>query len=261
MYTLLNSNRSAMIAQQRKLDTISNNLANVNTTGYKKLKAQFSDLYQDTLERKGYPTTDGAENLNYGTGVKIGKAVRQVTQGSLVETGNNSDLAIDGQGFFKIYMADNTAAYTRSGSLKVDSAGTLVDGNGNRLSVVDRNGNEVNYHDGRMRLTNENFVIDKNGVLYRKEKEDFIEVGSIKTYDSIGDTSLLSVGESLFVPGEGTTMYETRNRNIQQGYLENSNVDVAQEMSDMILTQRAFQLSSTGLKTTDEMWGMINSLR
>lgn len=261
MYTLLNSNKSAMIAQQRNLDTISNNLANVNTNGYKKLKAQFSDLYQDTLERQGYPTTEGAENLNYGTGVKLNKAVRQVTQGSLTETNNNSDLAIDGQGFFRVYMADNTVAYTRSGNFKVDSAGSLVDSNGNRLSVVNRNGNELNYPNGTMKLTNDNFVVDKDGVLYREENNNFIELGSIKTYDTIGDTSLISVGESLFVPMEGAIMYETKNRNIQQGYLENSNVNVADEMSDMILTQRAFQLSSTGLKTADEMWGLVNSLR
>lgn len=261
MYTALYTNRSTMAAQQKKLDIISNNIGNVNTTGYKRLNVQFEDLYQDSLNRKGYPITEGGNNLTYGTGVKAGKVIRQVNQGSLRETGKSSNLAIDGEGFFKVYMADGKEAYTRAGSFNVDASGNLVDANGNRISIVNATGQEINKPGGPINLKNGEFTINKDGSITQKINGDIVELGSIKTYKAVGDSSFMSVGESLFVPLEGTTIYETTDRNILQGYLENSNVDMAEEMSEMILTQRAFQLGSTGMKTADEMWGMINNIR
>ncbi|MGL4730169.1 MAG: flagellar hook-basal body complex protein [Clostridium sp.] len=261
MYTLLSTSKSSMMAQQNKLDILSNNINNVNTTGYKRLDVQFEDLYQESLNRNGMPITEGKNNLTYGTGVRSGKVVRQFFQGSLQETGSASHLAIDGKGLFKVYTADGNAAYTRAGSFSVDAAGNLADGNGNRISIVDGNGNEVNYPGGPINLQGGEFNIDKNGKVLKRVNGDFVELGQIKTYDVVGDTSLMSIGENLYVPLEGSEMYETTDRNILQGYLENSNVDIGQEMSDMILTQRAFSLGSSALKTADEMWGMINSVR
>lgn len=261
MYTLFYNNKSALVAQQRKLDIISNNISNVQTNGYKKIDAQFADLYQDSLNRKGYPVTEGVKDLTTGTGVRIGKATRETTQGTLKETGISTDLAIDGEGLFKVYMGDGKEAYTRAGSFKADAAGSLVDGNGNRVSIVDKNGREIN--NGRnLKLTNDNFIVDKSGLVSVKTPNgDIQEVGQIKVYDIIGNDSFASVGDNLFIPKEGTQVYESNKGTIYQGYLENSNVNMGEEMTGMILTQRAFQLSSAGLKTADEMWGMINTLR
>jgi flagellar basal-body rod protein FlgG len=261
MYTLLYTNRSAMTAQQNKIDAISNNIANVNTVGYKKINVQFQDLYNNSLERLGYPTSEGAENLYAGSGIKSTAALRQFSQGSFYETGFSTDIAIDGRGLFKMYKQDGTVGYTRNGNFKVDSAGVLVDNNGYKLSIVDNEGQELNYNGGPLKLTGDNFNVDKDGAFYIKRDAGFERVGQIKTYDSVGGNGLLSAGESLFVPMEGVTMEEVTDRNIQVGYLENSNVEIGQEMTDMILTQRAFQMNSTGLKTVDEMWQMINNLR
>lgn len=260
MYTLLYTNRSSMSAQQNKLDAISNNIANVNTVGYKKINVQFQDLYNNSLQRLGYPTTEGVNNLYSGSGVKSTVALRQFSQGGFNETGMPTDLAIDGRGFFKLYRQDGSEAYTRNGNFKLDAEGNLVDNNGYKLSIVNDLGEEINGN-GNLKLSAGNYTFDKDGNLLVKNGEEFQKAGEIKTYDSIGGAGLLSVGESLFTPREGVNMAEVEDRNILQGYLENSNVDVGQEMTDMILTQRAFQLSSTGLKTVDEMWHMINSLR
>lgn len=260
MYTLLYTNRSSMSAQQNKLDAISNNIANVNTIGYKKINVQFQDLYNNSLQRLGYPTSDGAKNLYAGSGVKSTVALRQFSQGSFKETGVSTDLAIDGRGFFKVYKQDGTEAYTRNGNFKVDAEGNLVDNNGYRLSIVNDLGEELNQN-GNLKLSAGNYSFDKDGSLLVKNGEKLQKIGEVRTYDSVGGDGLLSSGESLFTPREGVAMAEVQDRNILQGYLENSNVDVGQEMTDMILTQRAFQLSSTGLKTVDEMWHMINSLR
>jgi len=121
-------------------------------------------------------------------------------------------------------------------------------------------GEELNQN-GNLKLSAGNYSFDKDGSLLVKNGEKLQKIGEVRTYDSVGGDGLLSSGESLFTPREGVAMAEVQDRNILQGYLENSNVDVGQEMTDMILTQRAFQLSSTGLKTVDEMWHMINSLR
>jgi flagellar basal-body rod protein FlgG len=261
MYTLLYTNRSAMTAQQNKIDAISNNIANVNTVGYKKVNIQFQDLYNNSLERLGYPTSEGAENLYAGSGIKSTTALRQFSQGSIHETGLSTDLAIDGRGLFKVYKHDGTPAYTRNGNFNVDAAGVLVDNNGYRLSIVDNGGNELNYNGGTLNLTGDNFNVDKEGNFYVKNNGEFEIRGQVKTFDSVGGNGLLSSGENLFIPMEGVTMEEVTDRSIYEGSLENSNVDIGQEMTDMILTQRAFQLNSTGLKTVDEMWQMINNLR
>ena len=261
MYTLLYTNRSAMNAQQNKLDTISNNIANVNTVGYKKLNVQFEDLYNNSLERLGYPTTEGATNLSAGSGVKNTKAIRQFTQGNFNETSVSTDLAIDGTGFFKVYRQDGSEAYTRNGNFKIDASGLLVDNNGYRLSIVDNEGNELNYPGSELNFTNGNLKVDKNGNILANSTDAQEPIGQIKTYNCDGGDGLISSGESLFIPKDGVTMREVTDRDIKQGYLESSNVDIGQEMTDMILTQRAFQLSSTGLKTVDEMWQMINNLR
>lgn len=262
MYGMFYTSRSAMQAQQNKLDLISSNLANSGTTGYKKLSSSFQDLYTSSLDKLGVPASEEIKRTLYiGTGVKSTDAVRVNTQGSLTNTNLTTDLAIDGEGLFKVYKQGGSVAYTRNGDFKVDASGTLVDGNGYRLSITDDKGTELNVPGGPINFGKDEFSIDGTGSVSLVNGADKIKIGNLKTYVTVGDTDFISVGESLFVPIQGATVVETLDRDIYQGYTEKSNVDISTEMTDMIVTQRAFQLSLSSLKTADDMWGMVNDLR
>ncbi|MBU3111805.1 flagellar hook-basal body complex protein [Clostridium lacusfryxellense] len=264
MLRLIWNSKSSMAAQQEKLDAISNNIANVNTNGYKKLNANFKDLVYESLDRKGYPVTkdqNGKAILQNGTGTRIGEWTRDSAQGSLTQTTNPTDLAIDGSGYFEVTLPDNSKAYTRAGNFLADSGGNIVDQDGNRLSIIDAQGNDINVVNGPYKFTVSNFKVDEDGKVSIKEGNVQTQVGEVKVSDFVGDDSMMSVGDSLFVPKPGQNVVQSTDYNVMQGYQELSNVDIATEMTDMLITQRAFQLSSTTLKTADEMWQMANNLR
>lgn len=257
MLRILWNGRTGMSAQQEKLDSISNNLANVSTEGYKKTEVSFSDLVQETFNRQGYPNTKDTVSAT-GTGVKANQWIRDTKQGPLLPTNSKTDLAIDGKGYYAVTTADGTLAYTRNGSFNVDVAGDIVDKNGNRLNI---NFNPGATAEDRF-FTPDNFTVDEDGNISKKlANGNFKDVGKIEIYNFVGQDSLRSVGENLYVPKPGTQMYQSKEYSIRQNFLEGSNVDVASEMTDMIITQRAFELSSRGLKTADEMWGITNNLR
>ena len=264
MLELLWNSRSSMMAQQEKLDTISNNIANVNTNGYKKINANFQDLVYESLDRKGYPVSSdkaGKGTLQNGTGVKLSEWTRDTMQGNLTETNLLTDLAIDGTGYFEVTQPDNSKAYTRAGNFVTDSSGTIVDQNGNKLSIIDDQGNDINKVDGPYKFDKNNFHVDSKGIVTIKGSNGDLPVGKVKVSNVIGDNSMVSVGDNLFKPKPGSEVLESKDYSVMQGYLELSNVDIATEMTDMLMTQRAFQLSSTTLKTADEMWQMANNLR
>lgn len=262
MYTMFCTSKSAMESQQSKLDLISNNIANAGTTGYKKLSSSFQDLYTHSLNKLGVPASDDIkETLYVGSGVKSTDAVRIRTQGSLTNTGLKTDLAIDGEGLFKVYKLDGTVAYTRNGNFKVDASGNLVDNNGNRLSITDDKGNELNVLGGPINFGSDEFTIDKDGSVSLMKDGDKVKFGNVKTYKTVGDVDFISIGENLFTKVPGSTVVETLDRDIYQGFTEKSNVNITTEMTDMIVTQRAFQLSTSALQTADEMWKLINNIR
>jgi flagellar basal-body rod protein FlgG len=264
MLRLIWNSKSSMAAQQEKLDAISNNIANVNTNGYKKLNANFKDLVYESLDRKGYPVSkdqNGKAILQNGTGTRIGEWTRDSTQGSLIQTTIPTDLAIDGSGYFEVTLPDNSKAYNRSGNFLGDSGGNIVDQSGNRLSIIDAQGKDINVVNGPYKFTASNFKVDSFGKVSIKEGNVEKPVGEIKVSDFVGDDSMMSVGDSLFVLKPGQNVVQSKDYNVMQGYQEQSNVDIATEMTDMLITQRAFQLSSTTLKTADEMWQMANNLR
>ncbi|MBE6068743.1 MAG: flagellar basal body rod protein FlgG [Clostridium lundense] len=255
MFRVLWNGRSSMMAQQEKLDTISNNIANSNTTGYKREEVSFQDLMYETLDRRGYPVNKGEnKNLITGTGVKAGQWIRDNSQGTVVETGSKTDLSIDGPGYFRVRGPEGDML-TRGGSFNINASGNLVDKNGNLL-VIEPYANNINIP-----LTKDNFSINEDGVITVKQGNDYIEMGKINIYNTVGDNDLLSVGENLYVPKEGAQPQPVVNSTIMQGFLENSNVDMAKEMSDMIITQRAFSFGSRAVTTADEMWGMVNNIR
>lgn len=247
------TSKSSMNAMQNKLDTISNNLANVNTVGYKRLNTNFSDLIYEKVDRLGVPTNKAnSQNLLSGTGVKVSSITRDNKQGITINTGILTNFLIDGDGYFKVKLANNNDAYIRNGEFNVDSDGNIVDADGDKL--------EVNLTDPNFKFRKDNFTVQEDGEIFSKENGK--SVGKIKIYNALGDDSFTSIGNNLYVPKDNSvTMYENNSAAILQGYSEGSNVDVTQEMTDMIVTQRAFELSSKSLKTGDDMYGIINNLR
>jgi len=265
---ILWNSRSGMTAQQDKLDNISNNIANVNTEGYKKTDVSFRDLVYENLNRTGYP--NNRESIN-GTGVRAGQWSRDNTQGNLSQTDVKTDLAIDGQGYFMIQLPDKNAdgtyktAYTRAGSFNVDGEGNIVDKNGNKL-VIDFNTNSQTDN----QFAEDSFKVDEKGIVYNTVNGVEKEVGKINLYNVVSGDSLNSIGNNLYevasknvngveVPAE--IPYLVNATTIRQGFLELSNVDLTKEMTDMIVAQRAFEMNSKAMRTADEMWNMANNLR
>ena len=258
MLRTLWTSKMGMNAFQEKLDAIGNNIANSGTTGYKKVNVEFKDLLSEKLDKRGNPLYNKSAIM--GTGVKTTAWTRDNTQGHLVETGLSTDLCIEGEGnYFRLTKPDGSKVYTRDGAFKIDRDGTLVDSNANRVDlefVQGRNSQNTKFREDTMKIDTEGNVFNKEGDLY-------VKVAKMNLYTAEGNNSFQSVNDNLFVPNEGAQVkiVDVGNTYIHQSYLEGSNIDTAQEMTDMIVTQRAFQLSSKSLQTADEMWGMINNMR
>ncbi|WP_411170363.1 flagellar hook-basal body complex protein [Clostridium sp. MB05] len=255
MLRTLWTSKSGMNANQDKLDAISNNLANSTTMGYKKMEVGFKDLLTESLDRNGVPLNDKTSVI--GTGTRTSEWFRDNSQGMLQQTSISTDLSIDGNGYFKIISPNGEEAYTRDGALAIDARGRLVDNRGNKLNLNYLNG----YSENNVVFNKNNFLVDKKGQVYIKDKGNFVQVAEIPVYTAVGDRAFLSIGDNLFTPSPGVQVQRTADFDIYQGALEGSNVDVATEFADMIVTQRAFELSSRGVRTADEMWGMLNNMR
>lgn len=251
MYRLFNTSKSGMMAYQNKMEIIGNNIANVNTTGYKKLDTQFTDLLSQTLNIRAYPVN--SEDAQKGTGVKLSDPVRNLSQGTLKQTGISTDLGIDGGGFFRVINKDGEASYTRSGEFSLDSFGRIVDTNGNILEIDFADG--INYANAN--ISNDNFNISKSGQV----SVDGRIIGEINLYEPSGNSTFISNGDGTFSINEGGSVNESDNKSILQGTLEMSNVSLQDEMVELIKAQRAFQLSSKGVRVADEMWSLANNLK
>lgn len=249
--------KSGMSAYQTKLDHLSNDLVNSSTTGYKSVDVGFKDLLTESLDRKGTPLVN-KEAIN-GTGVKIGTEYRNNTQGNLLTTGRNTDLAVDGKGYFAVRQADGTMAYTRDGNFNVDSQGVLVDSAGNRVYIEYTNG----ASEGMPQLSSDNISIDSSGGVSMLIDNQMYQVGTIPLFTAVGDRAFLAIGNNYFVPSSDATVTQSnpQDYSIRQGLLEASNVDSGETMTDVILTQRAFELSSKAITVADELWGLINSMK
>lgn len=251
MYNIMHNSKTGMIANQGKVDIISNNIVNVQTTGYKKLDIGFLDLYTETLDRQYYP--NNSKDSVTGTGIKVSQATRNLKQGALKNTGIETNLAIEGDGFFSVLRPDGTKNFTRNGEFVLDAKGRLVDDYGNILDIKYDNGmlpQNANLTDGKL-------SINKAGeVFLNKDK-----IGKIELYMPTGNNDFIPVGDSLFALREGGEVYLAEDNKILQGYVEMSNVNMQNEMTDLILAQRAFQFNSRGIQAIDEMWSMINNLQ
>jgi flagellar basal-body rod protein FlgG len=254
-----------MIGQQANIDVISNNLANVNTHGYKKQRADFEDLLYQTVKVAGTPATEDTVvpvGVQMGHGVKLADTQRVFTQGSPQATDVATDMAIFGEGFFRIQMYDGSWAYTRNGNFKVDEDGRMVTSNGYWFLP------DLIMPEG---FLPDSITVSKDGRVAVKvpriDENNPVDVGQIELYRFPNPVGLTAVGENLFKvtqasgePVAGRPGYEGMGQ-IQQKFLEMSNVSVVQEMVNLIVAQRAYEFNSRAIQTSDNMLGTATTLK
>lgn len=255
MFNIFATAQSGMNAYQEKLDYLSNDLVNSSTTGYKSTDVGFKDLLTESLDRNGTPLVN--KKAISGTGVKLGMNYATNEQGNLLTTGGKTDLAIDGTGYFALQQDDGNVVYTRDGNFKVDTNGTLVDSNGKKVYIEYENG----ASEGNPALDSQNISIDKEGGITMEVEGEITKIGTIPIFTAIGDKGFIPLGNNCFTPSSDAQVTLSNDYTVVQGVLEASNVDTGEVFSELILTQRAFQLSSKAITTADDMWSMINSMR
>lgn len=254
---------SGMYAQQVNIETISNNIANINTTGFKKNKAEFKDMmYQEVSINPQFTGTQAMNEktsvqIQVGNGVQPASTQKLFQQGDLVSTGNLFDMAIQGEGFFQVRKPDGTFAYTRDGAIKVSSNGTLVTASGYTFEP----GITVNEDIAGI-------SISKDGAVEAREiNGNTVPLGSLELVKFMNPGGLLPVGDNLYIetPASGTPITGTPGSDgfgeLNQGYLESSNVDIVEEMISMITAQRAYEINSKTVKTVEDMMTMANNLK
>ena len=253
MTSALQIARSGLDALDQKMKAISNNLANVNTTGFKKDRANFETLMYQSGRSPGDPSGANSEyavGLGSGTGVRVAGTERIHTQGSLTSTDNALDMAIEGSGFFQVTRPDGTTAYTRDGAFKLNSEGQLVTGGGDKLSPA------ITIPDGAQQV-----VIATDGTVSAtlQGTTAATQVGQIQVARFLNPAGLQPAGANLYTAttASGTAQAGTAgadgNGMIRQGSLEASNVSTVQELVDMIETQRAYEVNAKVINSADEM--------
>lgn len=245
--------KTGLDAQQTRMTVVSNNLANVNTSGYKKSRAVFEDLLYQNVRQVGAATsqdTQSPSGLAVGTGVRVVATEKLYTQGNMSQTGNSLDLAIQGRGFFQVLMPDGSFGYTRDGSFQLNSQGELVTSSGYRVQPG------INIPEGAQSVT-----IGADGVItvHVAGQSEPVQVGSIQLSDFVNPAGLQARGENLLVesaasgPAQTSTPGLNGLGSLQQGAVESSNVNVVEEMVNMIETQRAYEMNTKAISTTDQM--------
>ncbi len=249
--------KSGLDAQQTRMAVIANNLANVNTTGYKKSRAIFEDLIYQNIRQAGAQSTQDTElptGLQLGTGVRTVATEKLHTQGNLQQTENSLDVAISGRGFIQILMPNGDINYTRDGSFKLDSTGQMVTSGGLTLEPAITIPNDaISISIGR----------DGTVSVVQPGSAASVQLGQIQTADFINPAGLNPIGENLFseTVASGAPVVGTPGEDefgaIFQGSLETSNVNVVEELVSMIETQRAYEMNSKAISTTDEMLSFV----
>jgi flagellar basal-body rod protein FlgG len=245
--------KTGMEAQQTQLDTISNNLANVSSNGYKKSHAVFEDLMYQNLRQAGANSTEQTTlptGLQVGLGTRAVATARSFSQGNMQQTSNPLDLAVRGNGFFEIQMPDGTTGYTRDGAFQVDAQGQLVTNNGYLV------GGGITIPAGAQSVT-----IGTDGTVSVSVSGQATPqtVGQVQLANFVNPAGLEPKGQNIFgeTASSGTPTTGTPGQNglgaIQQGFVETSNVNVVEELVAMIQTQRAYELNSKAIQTSDQM--------
>jgi flagellar basal-body rod protein FlgG len=252
---------TGMEAQKLNIDVISNNLANVNTAGFKKSRADFQDLLYQTIRMPGATSAEGSQipsGIQVGMGVKPVAVQKIFQQGDFVQTGNKLDMVIEGDGFFQILMPDGTTSYTRSGAFKLDSEGRIVNSDGYPLEpgiTIPANTTAINISsDGKI-------SVNQSG------SSTPTQIGQLELAGFINPGGLNALGKNLFQQtgssGDPTTGNPATNGmgTVNQGFIELSNVNVVEEMVNMIASQRAYEINSKAIQASDQMLQVANNLR
>ncbi len=252
---------TGMIAQQMNVDNIANNLANVNTTGFKKSKLEFQDILYQNVRKAGTATAIGTSvptELSIGYGTRAVATNRMFTIGNLQLTGNPLDLAISGDGFFQILHPDGTTVYTRDGALKIAGDGSVVTSEGYKIIP------EITIPEDASSIS---IGADGNVQVIQFGSDGPTDVGQIELARFINPSGLEAIGRNLLVKtgasGEPLTDIPSQSGlgSVDQGYLEMSNVDVVDEMVNMIVAQRAYEMNSKAITTADDMSQIANNLK
>ncbi len=251
--------KTGLEAQQTRMAVVSNNLANVNTTGFKRGRPVFEDLLYQNVRQVGGSTSEETEaptGLMLGSGVRITATERMHTQGNHVETGNPLDLMVQGRGFFQVLLPDGDMAYTRDGSFKVDSDGRLVTANGFEVQPG------VNVPTDAQAIS-----VSADGLIQAKlpGQAQLVTIGSMQVADFVNPAGLEPKGGNLYLettasgsPQIGTPGLDGMGT-LAQGALEGSNVNVVEELVNMIETQRAYEMASKAISTSEQMLEYLNS--
>ncbi len=252
--------KTGLDAQQTQMDTIANNLANVSTNGFKRSRAVFEDLLYQTIRQPGAQSSQQTQlpsGLQIGTGVRPVAAERIHTQGNLQQTGNQLDVAINGSGFFQVLMPDGTTSYTRDGSFQQNAQGQLVTASGFPVQpalTLPANSLTVTIgQDGVVSVTQAGVAAP-------------VQVGSLQLATFINPAGLQSMGRNLYqeTAASGTPSTTVPGTNgsgtLSQNYVETSNVNVVEEMVNMIQTQRAYEINSKSITTSDQMLQKLSQM-
>ncbi len=252
---------TGMLGMQTQIDTTANNIANVNTIGFKKSRAEFSDLMYQVMEYAGTSTSDVTKSP---TGVEVGLGVRSTAinkifaEGALKQTDNQLDIAITGRGFFKLELPDGTEVYSRNGAFKVDENGSMVNSDGYKLIP------EVVVPPD---ATNISIGTDGTVTVVQPGQTQATQIGQITTTNFINPSGLHSMGDNLYIetdssgqPVEGTPGVDGLGT-LRQGFVEQSNVELVVELTDLITGQRAYDSNSKIITTSDEMLQTTNNLK
>ncbi|PIF04090.1 MAG: flagellar basal body rod protein FlgG [Arcobacter sp.] len=252
---------AGMVAQQQNIDVISNNIANVNTNGFKKDRAEFQDLVYQSLNYTAGATTETTNNptgIDAGLGVRVSGIQKNFSEGDLKQTGNLFDIAIQGNGFFQITTPTGETAYTRNGGFKLDSEGTIVDSQGFKLEP------EIVIPSDLIKIS-----IGQDGTVTGQNATsgDITPLGQITLVNFINPAGLAPQGDSLYLatdvsgdPISSTPGLEGMGT-IRQGMIEGSNVKLVTEMVNLITAQRGYEANSKSINTTDSMLQTVNQLK
>lgn len=251
--------KTGLDAQQTRMTVVSHNLANVNTTGFKRDRASFEDLLYQQVRQAGAQSSQQTQlptGLQLGTGVRVVATEKQFTQGNLLQTGNSLDLAVEGRGFLQVLLPDGATAYTRDGSFQLSASGELVTSSGYAVQPG------ITIPEGTQSVT-----IGRDGTVSVQQagQASPTQVGNLTLVDFINPAGLQARGENLFVEtgASGTPQSGTPGLGglgtLIQGSLESSNVNVVEELVNMIETQRAYEMNSKAISTTDEMLQFLNT--
>ncbi|MCU4118017.1 flagellar basal-body rod protein FlgG [Variovorax sp. N23] len=252
--------KTGLDAQQTQLDVVSNNLANVGTTGFKRSRAVFEDLMYQNMRQVGGQTSDQTRlpsGLQLGTGVRVVATERLHSQGNLTKTDNPKDVAINGGGFFQVLMPDGTTSYTRDGSFQSNAEGQLVTASGFQVQP------QITIPANATSMT---IARDGTVTVSQAGSTASVQVGQLQLATFLNPTGLQSMGENLYTETDASGAPNAVTPGVEgagtltQGYVEASNVNVVEELVNMITTQRAYEINSKAVQTSDQMLAKLAQL-